>query len=281
MYIVPFGEQSPRVTLLQVLLNSHSCVGADRKRLTVDGIYGRNTRAAVSSASRLMGVGDQTGKAATPPLIKTLLEDVDLMVITSVDLGDAALQDDVKVFISNLDDPIVLGGMCNGLLEMVRQVQGRAQAGRVATLRLDGHGNLGRWLTISVGDIADLKGRAYEEIAAEEMSYISSTNFDKVKTVIEPLGRIFAPYGFAEHLGCTLGAKPLTRAMLRKLADLWGVPIRVGIQTQPIGSPLTIHGPAFTAFPKGHTLLSWSKQFQKLDLPGVSRLQTAAFAHGP
>ena len=68
--------------------------------------------------------------------------------------------------------------------------------------------------------------------------------------------------------------------MLEKLADLWGIPIRVGIQTQPIGSPLTIHGPAFTAYPKRHNLRSWSKQFQNLDLPGVSRLQVSSYAYG-
>jgi hypothetical protein len=271
MFNIPFGEQSPRVTLLQILLNSHRCAGADGKWLTVDGWYGRNTKAAVSAGSRLMGVGDQSGGAATPDLIKQLLEDVDLNVITSVDLGDPRLQADIDVFIANLDDPIVLGGMCNGLVAMVQAVQTRARPGHVAALRLDGHGNLGRWLTISVGDVAHLKGSAYQEIANEEMSYISSSNFLKVRGVIEPLKCIFAPFAFAEHLGCTLGARPLTRAMLEKLADLWGVPIRVGKQTQPIGSVLDIHGPAFTAYPKNHNLHSWSRQFQTLDLPGVSR----------
>ena len=92
-----------------------------------------------------------------------------------------------------------------------------------------------------------------------------------VNGIIAPLSAIFAPFGFAEHLGCTLGARPQTRKMLGKLASLWGVPIRVGIQTQPIGSVMDIRGPAFTAFPKGLDLKSWSKQFQTLDLPGVSR----------
>ena len=36
------------------------------------------------------------------------------------------------------------------------------------------------------------------------MSYISSSNFRKVSSVISPLSRIFAPFGFAECLGCTL-----------------------------------------------------------------------------
>src|SRR5262249_41149175 len=155
---IPFGEHSPRVTLLQILLKSHSCVGADGKRLTVDGAYGRNTRAAVSAGSRLLGVGDQGGSAAKPDLIKELLADVDLNVITSVDLGDPNLQIDIDTFKTEGNDPIVLGGMCNGLQQMVTNVTVKARPGHVAALRFDGHGNLGRWLTISVGNIAHLKG---------------------------------------------------------------------------------------------------------------------------
>jgi hypothetical protein len=277
MFNIQFGEHSPRVTLLQILLNSHACSGADGKRLTVDGAYGRNTRAAVIAAGKMIGVGDLSGGAATSALIQRLLADVDLSVITSVDLGDPKLQADVDQFRRNFDDPILLGGMCNGLAQMVLAVQSRARPGRVAALRLDGHGNLGEWLTVSVGDVVDLREgnraarREYAAIAQEIYSYVSATNFDKVNGMIQPLSVIFAPFGFAEHLGCTLGARPQTRAMLGKLASLWGVPFRVGIQTQPIGSVMDISGPAFTAFPHGHNLTSWSRQFQTLDLPGMSR----------
>jgi hypothetical protein len=160
---------------------------------------------------------------------------------------------------------------------MVQAVLSRADTGKVAALRLDGHGNLGEWLTVSVGNVAHLRegNRAerqeYAVIAEEIYSYVSAKNFDKVQGMIQPLGAIFASFGFAEHLGCTLGARPQTRKMLGKLANLWGVPIRVGIQTQPIGSVMDIRGPAFTAFPKGLDLKSWSRQFDALDLPGVSR----------
>src|ERR1041384_4012021 len=259
MFNIPFGEHSPRVTLLQILLNSHHCAGADGNRLTVDGWYGRNTNAAVSAANRLLGVGNRGGSAATPDLIRQLLADVDLNVITSVDLGDPRLQIDIDNFTREGNNPIVLGGMCNGLQQMVSTVTAQARPGHVAALRFDGHGNLGRWLTISVGDVADLRGRAHRDIENEVMSYISSTNFTRVSSVIAPLSRIFAPFGFSEHLGCTLGARRATRAMLRRLADLWGVPIRVGIQLQPIGT-VNIVGPDFTAFPRFHNLRSWSQQ---------------------
>ncbi len=157
MFNVRFGEHSPRVTLLQVVLNSHSYAGANNKRLTVDGAYGRNTGAAVAAAAKMIGVDKSSSKVATPELISRLLADVDLSVITSVDLGDARLQDDIDEFKRNFDDPIVLGGMCNGLQQMVLAVQSRAESGKVAALRLDGHGNLGEWVTVSVGDVAHLR----------------------------------------------------------------------------------------------------------------------------
>ncbi len=270
MINVRLGDNSPRVTLLQILLNSHRCVGADRKPLTVDGVYGRNTRAAVSAASLQLGFGHQAGTAASPQLMKELLADVDLTVITSIDLADPNLQRDVDTFRKGGDDPILLGGMCNGLRQMGAEVGSRARPGRVAALRLDGHGNLGRWLTISVGDIVDLPRPEYREVEKEVMSYVSSSNFTMVSSVIAPLSRIFAAFGYVEHLGCTLGARPETRAMLKQLANLWGVPIRVGIRTQPIGN-VDIVGPDFTAFPGSLNLRSWSRQFQLLELPGLSR----------
>jgi hypothetical protein len=229
MFNVPLGELSARVTLLQLLLNSHDCFGADGKRLTVDGAYGPNTKAAVSSASRLMRVGDPKGNAAPPELIKALLADVDLKVISSVDLGDPKLEIALDALKEAGDDPIVLGGLCNGLQQLVNEITSRAGPGRTIALRLEGHGNLGRWLTVSVGSAAHLKGEAYQEIENEVMSYISSSNFNTVSSVIAPLSRLFAPFGFAEHRGCTLGARRETRAMLKKLADLWGSPFESGL----------------------------------------------------
>jgi len=272
MFNINAGERSPRVTLLQILLNSHACTGSDGKRLTVDGVYGHNTGAAVTTAGKMTG----TGGAATPALIRQLLADVDLRVITSVDLGDPRLQADVDRFQRSFDDPIVLGGMCNGLGQMVQEVSTRARPGRVAALRFDGHGNLGEWLTVSVGNVADLREskilaerREYAEIAKETYSYISAENFNMVAGIVQPLSAIFAPFGFAEHLGCTLGRRPNTQKMLRKLADLWGVPIRVGVNLQTVGS-IEISGPIFTAFPRGLDLMHWSRQFQTLDLAGRS-----------
>jgi hypothetical protein len=278
MFNVKFGETSPRVTLLQVMLNGHLCTGADGRRLVVDGIFGRNTRAGVSSAARMLGVGDKTdGKVAGPELVAKLLAGVDLRVVTSVDIGDPRVQVSIDILKENFDDPLVLGGMCNGLQQFVLGVKSRATKGQMAALRMVGHGNLGDWLTVSVGSVADLrKGDAdqrkeYAAISDEVYSYVSAKNFDKVNGIIQPLNALFAPFGFAEHYGCTLGARSATRKMLNKLATLWGVPIRVTIGKQPMVSVTDLKGPVFTAFPGAHSLASWSRQFNRLNLGAMSR----------
>jgi hypothetical protein len=271
MFTVPFREVGPRVTLLQILLNSHSCYGADGKVLTVDGNYGPNTKAAVSSASLLKGVGDPKGNAATPPLIKELLEDVELKVISSVDVGD---YDNLSLTAEALkeagDDPIELGLLCNGLQQLVNEVNVRAKAGTVVALRLVGHGNKGQWLTVSTGAPVHLDKKEYKE-REDEDSYISAANWDKVSSIIAPLSRVFAPFGYAQHHGCSLGSRGDTRDMLMKLADLWGVPIRVGRINQPF-IKVELVGSVFTAFPKKQDLQTWSRQFQDLILPGVSHV---------
>ncbi|WP_425229418.1 hypothetical protein [Sphingomonas sp.] len=269
--------------MLQVLLNSHRFAGANGRRLRVDGEYGPQTRFAVAAAGRATGIAGD-GETAPIALLRQLLTDVDLQVVSSVDIADARLQADVDVLTSNYDDPILLGGMCNGLAQMVQEVRSRGRPGKVALLRFDGHGNLGEWLTVSVGNVAHIRRgdaaekQEYARIEQETNSYISAQNFNRVSGAIQPLRSVFAPFGFAEHRGCTLGARPQTRAMLQRLADLWNVPIRVGIQRQTIGLALEISGPAFTAYPRGRNLHTWSEQFQLLDLPGASQAPRASAA---
>jgi hypothetical protein len=270
MFSIPYGEHSPRVTLLQILLNSHDCSGANGRRLVVDGCYGRNTAAAVSAANRLLSVAATADDSASASVVRRLIADVDLDVIASVDFGDPTIQIDIDSLTRDGNNPIALGGMCNGLQQMVGSVLSRGRSGRVASLLFDGHGNLGRWLTISVGSVAHLPAGEYRDIEMEVLSYISSSNFSLVSGVIAPLGRLFARFGFAEHHGCSLGSRRETRAMLKKLADLWGVPVRVGVRKQMMGT-MNIAGPDFTAFPRSMSLRTWSEQFQHLDLPCMSQ----------
>ncbi|MFN7921493.1 MAG: hypothetical protein U0Q16_15430 [Bryobacteraceae bacterium] len=270
MFIVRQGEQSPRVTLLQILLNSQGYRGANKRELVVDGIYGKNTRIAVEAAQ---GTGpSRNGAVAGPELWSRLLEGTGLAVVSSVDVGDPELMKDVEILRRGGDKPIVLGGMCNGIAQMVSEVTSRAQGQEIVTLRLDGHGNLGRWFTVSVGEVVDLhhEDPAFAALVdKEDMSYIAASNFAKVAPTLRHLTPLFAPFGFAEHHGCSLGSRPHTRGMMKRLANLWGVPIIVGIKLQDVGAVLDFSGPTFTAFPGRHDLRSWSRQFEHTEVAGM------------
>jgi peptidoglycan hydrolase-like protein with peptidoglycan-binding domain len=268
MFLVHYGEMSPRVTLLQILLN------ADGAKLGVDGHFGARTHAAVVAYQRSVPLRPD-GKPG-PRTWESLLSATNLAVVSSVDLGDAALLPEVAVLKKAGDAPIVLGGMCNGVTQLIGDVVTRASGKSIATLRLTGHGNLGRWMTVSVGDVADLKGRDYAEIEAEKYSYIAERNFNTLAPLLRRLAPLFAPFGFMEHHGCSLGKRPATRRMMRKLADLWNVPISVGVWMQNVGQVLDFAGPVVTVFPNGTNLVSWSRQFQNMSVRGMVSLAVPA-----
>jgi len=257
MFTLRYFEHSPRVTLLQILLK-------DEHDIRIDGIFGPKTRAALEAFQKSRGQFPSGN--ATADTWNELLRGTRLAVISSVDMGDPTLEVDVQALKAAGDNPIELGGMCNGIGALISEVGARAAGKSIAALRLDGHGNLGRWLTVSVGDVVDMTKKDYRETAKEYYSYIDPEHFSMVASLLDQLSRRFAPFGFAEHHGCSLGKRPETRKMLAKLADLWGVPISVGITLQDVGAVTFFNGPVFTAFPHGMSLRWWSHQFQNISV---------------
>jgi hypothetical protein len=265
MFKLRVHERSPRVTLVQILLK-------DEYRLRVDGVFGPKTLAAVKqfqSSSR-----EFPGGIPTPTTWKNLFQGTGLTVVSSIDAGDAGLaRDDRQALEAVGDKPIMLGAMCNGLGQLIAEVNGRSAGLMLAALRLDGHGNLGRWLTLSVGEVADLSKdnpREYRKVVKEYFSYIDPTHFAKIAPLLSQLSGRFAPFGFAEHHGCSLGKRPETRKMMAKLADLWGVPVSVGTGLQSFGVIADFEGPVFTAYPRHMNLHSWSHQFQNATVRTMS-----------
>ncbi|HXD18458.1 MAG TPA: peptidoglycan-binding domain-containing protein [Vicinamibacterales bacterium] len=262
MFTLRMHEHSPRVTLLQILLR-------DEYHLKIDGSFGPKTYTALKTFQQ--SHGDVPSGIATPATWEKLLRRTGLAVISSIDAGDPGMaRIDAEALRASGDEPILLGAMCNGLGQLMSEVGTRAAGRSIAALRLDGHGNLGRWLTVSVGDVVDMTKRDYRETAKEYYSYINPSHFSKVAPLLMQISMKFAPFGFAEHHGCSLGRRPETRKMLAKLADLWRVPVSVGINLQPFGAVTYFEGPVFTAFPAGMNLSSWSRQFQTVPVRTMS-----------
>jgi Putative peptidoglycan binding domain len=267
MFTLHYFEHSPRVTLMQILLK-------DEYPIQVDGIFGPKTLAALKAFQA--NCRQPAFGVATPDTWKELLRGTNLTVVSSVDMTDPALATDVAALKAAGDTPIEMYGMCNGLEQLMTNVAGRAGGKSIAALRLDGHGNLGRWLTVSVGDVVDMPRNEYKLIEKEYHSYVDSKHYAEVEPVLARLSRRFAPFGFAEHHGCTLGKRPETRKMLAKLADLWGVPFSVGITTQDVGAVTYFNGPVVTVFPHGMSLHSWSRQFQNATVRTMSLARGAS-----
>ena len=255
MLRLQFGDQGPKVVLLQILLNRRG------NSLKVDGAYGEKTRAAVASF--------QSGSPAPrpgdvdPTTFNALFQDSQLSIVDVVDAGDPMVPETVEPVLSvaGAGPPIELGLMCNGVGQMISDVIQRA-AHPIALLRMTGHGNLGRWMTVSVGSVAHAEPGPYQEAASEYYSYIDLRHFNQLREVLAPLTSHFASFGSMEHHGCTIGSVPDSRQMMQKLADVWKVPITAGMGLQNAEGVLRFPGAVFTAYPENGTLPSWSAQFR-------------------
>jgi len=246
------GDRGPRVVVLQVLLNR-----SGRARLVVDGIFGSHTRQAVSDARRRLL--QSTGDVADPDLWVPLLQEQHLCGVDAFDVGEERAVTGATIVRSAGSRVVMTGAMCNGIPAVVQGiVSATSPPASLAVLRTWGHGNRGHWLSFTVGEVVETTERdpvLGAAIARESSSYLSADNFDANVPALTPVGRCFAPMGFYEHHGCSLGKIPATRRMMGRLATLWNVPVTVamGLQYIPIDGPtaLRFQGHTFTAYPQG------------------------------
>jgi hypothetical protein len=250
------------VAALQVLLNRQS---SDRK-LTVDGIFGENTRKAVIGFQKPRGLKPDgiVGKVTWPRLITA----TSFKVVDAVDITDPDVFNTEGADIADVGGrPIFTGAMCNGIGQVVQRIMTRTSAdGSLILLRFFGHGD-----SAAMG-ISDGKGyiqgrggrRTYLE--DESMTAITSSNFTDAAKILGRLRFSFGAYSSVELHGCKVARGVDGRNLLQRLSDLWGVPVSAGTQIQHGGciSTFRFEGPVYTAFPAGHTLRSWSRALPAL-----------------
>jgi hypothetical protein len=186
-------------------------------------------------------------------------------VVDVTDVGDPALAVIPDAVAKYGSTPIAMGAMSNGIEVLVSRVLARATTGTLALLRIHGHGNLGRWMTVSVGAVvhmgAEGKPAVVQDYAlvAKAGSHVAPDTFDDAARSLARLRPLFAPYGSFEHMGCSLGSRADTRAMMGRLANLLGVPVSAGVSLQY--HVFRFDGKSVTAFPSGGNLASWSQRF--------------------
>jgi hypothetical protein len=253
------GDANPKVVGLQILLNQR---GAN---LNVDGIFGPKTRKAVVAfqSSRGLDMDGIVGKDALP----RLLECTGLSVVDAVDITEESDLPNEPVEIKKAGgNPLLTGGMCNGVQAVVNEIRQEATGpSSILLLRFHGHGHAGSMgLAKGKGGWTDQSGNKVY-VGPEEMSQIAVENIARLSPVLRTLAPYFVLFGSVELHGCHTGQGAAGSSLLTTLANLWGVPVSAGknVQYGGAGQTFTFEGPVVTVYPNFADLRSWAKQVWK------------------
>jgi hypothetical protein len=237
------GDKYPAVGVLQKLLNR---AGA---RLDPDGDFGPKTKQAVwtfQNQRRMMAdgvVGEQTWPR--------LSVNANLPIVDCVDVFDPSLQElEVEDIRRAGGNPIVIGGMSNGIEQMINAIV--RQARDVFILRFHGHG--------APGGAAFSSGDWELDPRGDNRATLTLRNLATMRPVIRRLRSVFGPYGCIQFMHCSTGRGQRGRQLLQAIADETGVPVTAAIYDQLGGGVTTFRyeGPTFTALPSG-TLKEWCR----------------------
>jgi hypothetical protein len=132
------GNKIPAVGVAQKLLNARA-----GSSLVADGDFGSKTKAAVKEFQRPRGlVVDGVIGQNTWGRLKQMADK--LQIIDCVDVFDPSLNDlEAKDIVKAGGNPILIGGMSNGVEQAITEILGTAAPGEVFLLRFHGHGNSG------------------------------------------------------------------------------------------------------------------------------------------
>lgn len=263
------GHNGPKSVLLQILLNTYP----PQARLVVDGAFGRRTREALIAFQRNRPIAptgtvdDATWNALAEVARMRVIDivDIDDFLVAAMENPNATPQQIVatghqygvvaggELARAGQHDIIANIGMSNGVVRVVQQVRGRASGGRIALLRIFGHGTRGyQILTAGHGVTGTAEGHG-SALTPRTVAYFH----DQLAT----LRPFFLPYGSAELHGCHVGEGPRGHALVRDLAEVWNIPVTAGIRLQQVGRGQTFsfEGPTVTAYPGG-SLHAWARR---------------------
>lgn len=250
MILLTNGMVLPVVTTLQIWMRIHR----PQTIIKADGQYGSKTKQAVQNFQEFHHLVKDgiVGKNSWQKLTQV----TGFQTIDVVDGTDPSLVSLEASDIRNAGgDPIIVFGMSNGIDFVMSQIAAKARPGKVALLRIHGHGNRGLQ-NVTGGDIN----------GAPHLAAISNSNFGQIAGSLAKIKGIFMGYASVQLLGCSVGGGTSGRTLVGRLADTWNVPVTAGFFDQLGGGINTFifEGPTVTGFPGGGKLASWSLEKQNV-----------------
>lgn len=278
------GDRLPIVAACQVLLNAYRLVSPP---IVVDGVFGSNTREATVIFQRQNSV-PTTGRIDADTW--TLLAKGNrLRVHDTVDIYDPLLTTSLTTLRAAGAAPALLGGLCNGVGALQGQMIGAGvEAGKLVLLRFHGHGNKGVQ-AISYGTgwhvlfdairgepVRSMHRKPFKgEFPAAEIDAVrleslhsqisvKSLEHPDVAAQLASIAPLLHPMGSVEFHGCQVGGGTDGERMLRRVADLLGVPAVGARHKQTTDDAVRYFGPIDIQVPGGGSLSSWGKQLPEV-----------------
>lgn len=235
------GNRLPTVGVFQSFLQRQDYPD---ERISVDGIFGRETFRAVQAAQRRLGFAP-TG-VVNYDLWRRIVGR-DRKIIDSVDLTDIEIEDD-RDLIPYGQTVIRNYGQCKGVFDNWDDILRRAHMGQTVLLRFHGHGSPGVMITSS---------GVYSNHGSD-LNHLYGASFDAFLARLRP---IFSPFGSVEMHGCRVGFGNRGATLLRRMADAIQVPVTAALHSQYGGGSSTFRfeGPTRTVCPNGMDLKTWTQ----------------------
>lgn len=264
MFFLRTNDRGPKLVLVQTLLRLK---GFDVK---ISGNWDKKTFKAIDAYRSRLNL--PVGGPVDGKVFFHLIQGTKLKLIDSIDASAGRAGENSEKDLRTAGEVPLLNNHIPGygVSNAVNQIVGRSLNHRIALLRIMGHGNDGRWISVAIGDpyhtrMSGESGRKeYEEtMKADERSYLTNSHYSMHERDLARLKPYFASFGYVEIHSCYIAEKQ--KPMLRRMADTFGVPVCGGEGLQDTGGfypSFLLEGEIFTAYPNGFDLASWSARIE-------------------
>lgn len=254
-----YGDILPTVGVLQKLLNR---AGA---QLKADGIFGVQTETAVlmfQEERRLRGTG-----IVDKQTWDRIVGQANLPILDCLDFFEDPHRKNTAEDINKVAKGyIAMGGASNGVGQAIANIRLAAHK-KLFLLRFHGHGGPGGvGIAFGHGFYPKIKFSGWGQYANIDLN-----NIENLVPTLTALRPAFGRYGHIQLMHCKPAEGSKGRSFIKRLADIWNVPVTAGIQNQFSGGGLPtfiFEGPTFTACPQDMSLSEWCRSLP--DFPPIS-----------